>query len=56
MITVSDNGIGMPSGVTFGRGLTGMQERLRALGGRLKIKSGNGQTSIEGIVPLARAS
>ena len=35
IVEVSDDGIGFPADPTFGRGLTGMLERARALSGTL---------------------
>ena len=35
IIEISDDGVGFPAGNVFGRGLTGMQERVRALSGTL---------------------
>ena len=39
VVEISDNGIGMPANVVMGRGLTGMRERVRALGGHVRIIS-----------------
>ena len=36
-VEISDDGVGFPSGNEFGRGLTGMQERARALSGSLQL-------------------
>ena len=45
---VQDDGCGISPEATFGYGLTGMTERVRALGGELKIGSGqNGGTVLE---------
>lgn len=51
--TVSDDGAGMhPDGNTAGIGITGMQDRLEAVGGRLEIRSESGQgTSVRGVIP-----
>ena len=50
---VEDNGIGVPEKFEKGLGLTGMSERVRACGGRLKIvpRAGKG-TLIEAVLPL----
>ena len=54
-LTVSDNGRG--GVVEEGNGLTGMRERVRALGGRLQIHSHHGQgTRLRVVVPLPAAS
>ncbi|PJG54757.1 histidine kinase [Bradyrhizobium forestalis] len=37
IVEISDNGGGFPAGNIFGRGLTGMQERVRALSGSLSL-------------------
>jgi two-component system, NarL family, sensor histidine kinase UhpB len=52
---VEDNGIGVPARLEKGLGLTGMNERVRACGGRLSItpRAGRG-TLIEAVLPLAR--
>jgi signal transduction histidine kinase len=39
---------------SLGVGILGMRQRLRQLGGRLKIDSGTGGTTIWAMVPLAR--
>jgi two-component system, NarL family, sensor histidine kinase UhpB len=51
---VEDNGIGVPERLEKGLGLTGMNERVRACGGRLSItpRAGRG-TLIEAVLPLA---
>jgi two-component system sensor histidine kinase UhpB len=37
VIEISDDGIGFPQGTVFGRGLTGMHERVRALSGSFQF-------------------
>ncbi len=54
MVRVSDNGVGIPAGVRFGRGLTGMKERLRALGGSLALRRGAVWTHVEATLPFRR--
>ena len=51
--TVSDDGAGMPPDTdTSGIGITGMRDRIEAVGGRLEIVSAPGQgTSIHGTIP-----
>lgn len=50
--TVTDRGPGLPPGATSGTGLTGLRDRLAAVGGRLEIDSGDGGTRISGFVPV----
>jgi len=52
-IRIEDDGIGLPSGFRFGFGFLGMSERLRKLGGHLRISNGtkNG-TLIEATIPV----
>jgi signal transduction histidine kinase len=54
VVRVSDNGVGIPAGVKFGRGLTGMKERLRALGGSLALRRGAVWTHVEAMLPFRR--
>jgi two-component system, NarL family, sensor histidine kinase DesK len=52
VLRVSDDGRG--GALVPGNGLTGMRERIEALGGRLRIESGKGKgTRIEARLPLA---
>lgn len=52
---VEDDGIGIPDKFERGMGLTGMNERVRACGGRLSITPRNGRgTLVEAVLPLAR--
>jgi two-component system sensor histidine kinase UhpB len=39
-ITVEDDGVGLPDQHRFGHGLSGMRERVQALGGRMAIEKG----------------
>ena len=54
-LTVSDEGGGADasewSGDSTGLGIAGMRERLRALGGRLEIRTDGSSTSVEAIIP-----
>jgi PAS domain S-box-containing protein len=56
---VSDKGRGMPGGkardrnLRLGVGIPGMQERVRQLGGRLEIVSGNHGTTVKVFLPLS---
>ena len=53
---MQDDGCGISPEATFGYGLTGMTERVRALGGELKIGSGqNGGTVLELKIPYDEA-
>jgi len=52
-ITVEDDGSGFPPGKPWGFGLTGMDERVRALGGTLRIvERAEGGTRLEVAIPL----
>jgi two-component system, NarL family, sensor histidine kinase UhpB len=51
VVRVRDNGRGLKPGEKFGFGLTGMRERILALGGTLTVASGEGGVTIEAMVP-----
>jgi two-component system sensor histidine kinase UhpB len=51
LVEVSDDGIGMAPDVVFGRGLTGMRERVRALGGTLQLARESGRTFVRCRLP-----
>jgi two-component system sensor histidine kinase UhpB len=51
-IAISDDGIGLPDSWSFGRGLTGMHERVRALDGRLEVLREDGRTVVRCRLPL----
>jgi two-component system sensor histidine kinase UhpB len=53
VVRVRDNGCGLKPGHRFGHGLTGMRERLLALGGTLTVASGEKGVTIEAMVPTA---
>jgi two-component system sensor histidine kinase UhpB len=53
VLEVSDDGVGMPEGQVFGRGLTGMRERVRALGGTFELLREGGLTCIRCRLPAA---
>jgi two-component system sensor histidine kinase UhpB len=53
LVRVCDNGCGLKSDHRFGLGLTGMRERLLALGGTLTVASGANGVTIEAMVPTA---
>ncbi|XSC43829.1 histidine kinase [Bradyrhizobium sp. RDT10] len=51
IVEVSDDGIGFPADRVFGRGLTGMLERVRALSGTLELLREEGRTSVRCRLP-----
>jgi signal transduction histidine kinase len=51
-IEISDNGVGFPPGNVFGRGLTGMRERVRALDGTFALLREDGRTVVRCRLPL----
>jgi signal transduction histidine kinase len=52
-VTVQDDGAGFDTRFTRGLGLLGMEERVRRLGGRLKINSEPGRgTLIDAVLPV----
>ncbi|WP_342712240.1 histidine kinase [Bradyrhizobium sp. B124] len=53
LVRVRDNGRGLLRDHRLGRGLTGMQERILALGGTLKINSSDDGVTVEALVPKA---
>jgi len=53
LVCVRDNGRGLLRDHRLGRGLTGMQERILALGGTLKINSSDDGVTVEALVPKA---
>jgi signal transduction histidine kinase len=53
LVEVADNGARAPLEPKFGRGLTGMQERLRALEGKFDYIRADGWTTIRCSLPLA---
>ncbi|WP_369539506.1 histidine kinase [Bradyrhizobium japonicum] len=54
-IEVADDGPLLPD-LTFGRGLTGMSERVRALDGKLELSRENGRTTIRCSLPIHHAT
>ena len=52
VVEVSDNGIGLAPGTAFGRGLMGMNERVRALGGSLELFPKQDRTIIRCLLPF----
>ncbi len=55
LVRVCDNGRGLEPDQKFGLGLTGMRERLLALGGTLTVASGESGVTIEAMVPTGAA-
>ena len=51
LVRVRDNGSGLRSDHKLGFGLTGMRERILALGGSLTIVSGDSGVTVEAVVP-----
>jgi two-component system sensor histidine kinase UhpB len=52
-VRVRDNGRGLQPDHRLGLGLTGMRERILALGGTLRIASGDDGVTVEALVPTA---
>ena len=51
-IAISDDGIGFSHERSFGRGLTGMRERVRALDGTFELRRENDRTLVRCRLPL----
>jgi two-component system sensor histidine kinase UhpB len=51
-VEISDDGVGFSPDQPFGRGLTGMHERVRALSGTFEFKRENGRTYVRCRLPL----
>jgi len=51
VVEISDDGIGFPADRLFGRGLTGMLERVRALSGTLQLLREQGRTCVRCRIP-----
>lgn len=55
LVEVHDNGSGLPSMSGRGYGLIGMEERVKAIGGRLSVDNrGGGGSAIRAVLPCAR--
>lgn len=53
LVRVRDNGCGLMPDHKLGRGLTGMRERILALGGTLSVASSDRGVTVEAIIPNA---
>jgi two-component system, NarL family, sensor histidine kinase UhpB len=53
LVRVRDNGCGLMPDHRLGRGLTGMRERILALGGTLSVASSDGGVTVEAVIPNA---
>ncbi|HEY9455728.1 MAG TPA: hypothetical protein VIR82_23840, partial [Bradyrhizobium sp.] len=51
VVEISDDGVGFPADPRLGRGLTGMQERVRALSGTLQLLREDGRTCVRCRLP-----
>lgn len=51
-VEISDNGQGFAENLVAGRGITGMRERVRALGGTFRFERRAGHTVVEANVPI----
>ena len=52
-VSIEDDGIGLPADFRFGFGFLGMSERVRKLGGQLKVANrAHKGTIIEAVIPL----
>jgi two-component system, NarL family, sensor histidine kinase UhpB len=56
IVEISDDGIGFPADRMFGRGLTGMLERARALSGTLELLRDEGRTCVRCRLPAGDAA
>ena len=56
IVEISDDGIGFPADRRFGRGLTGMLERVRALSGTLELLREAGRTCVRCRLPAGDAT
>ena len=55
VVAISDDGVGLADNQLFGRGLTGMLERARALSGTLELLREEGSTCVRCRLPLSEA-
>jgi two-component system sensor histidine kinase UhpB len=55
VVEISDDGVGFPAGNLFGRGLTGMHERVRALNGTFQLLREDRRTYVRCRLPAGEA-
>ncbi len=55
VMSVVDDGIGFAEGAALGRGLTGMRERVRALGGAFSFRRIGAETVVSCTIPVRQA-
>jgi two-component system sensor histidine kinase UhpB len=55
-VRVSDDGCGLKADHKLGLGLTGMRERILALGGSLDVVSGGSGVTVEALIPRGATS
>lgn len=53
-LSVVDDGVGFPDDHVFGRGLTGMRERVSALGGTFHLQRTGSETVVSCLIPVHR--
>ena len=56
MVSVRDNGAGLPTDHRQGFGMIGMRERVLALGGTMTVASTGQGVTVEALVPEAAAA
>jgi two-component system sensor histidine kinase UhpB len=56
LVRVHDNGHGFDPNSNLGFGLTGMRERVWAMGGTLNIESDKGGVTVEAVIPATEAT
>lgn len=54
--TVTDHGPGLPAEAVSSTGLTGLRDRLAAVGGELEVHTGVGGTRLRGFVPVVQGA
>ena len=54
VVEISDDGVGFAGDSAFGRGLTGMHERVRALSGSLQLLRADGRTIVRCRLPIGQ--
>lgn len=57
VVTVADNGVGLPGRVRNGVGMVSMRERAAEVGGRLDVTpTAGGGTTVRAVLPLSQES